>query len=631
MVVLKTARGLFKILNAELTPAQIAFGFCFGIAAGLVPFGWNTLFLFSIALVFNCSFSGALLTFPFAKLFSIPLASISYALGHALLDALSFLDSLWNNLFHWPVLALMDYHRYLIFGSYVLSFLIAIPVFFLIKRTVERYRTIWLESLENKLDATRAYQALQRRSWLFRLVQWAMGGRVYFREKAPERLFFRIFRKESLWAVPVLYALVLVLLALIVPLTISTLVAQATTFVIGGEVDVRSASFNSLNGRLVVPRLTVQNPSKKEENVVVLSDLALDLDLPALLSKRLVINEASVGEISFNVRREADGSLNLNHLDTGQDFSKYFDWLIKEAQKIDWIKLIKEYLKARFESPHKDDLAPYAGARDLPGFAPAFVLEKLKVGRVHINLTDELQKNGKLPAISMVDVIMDDLSWNSALSPHPIKVTLHATLSDMPDASLSWTALFDERIAHREFVLELKKVNIVALNPIYEKSLPFGIAQGVATLTAKTTVDDKINKGSATLLVEGLRLQAPANFSLFGLDPGASKAVLDGINAYAQRCPILVEFPISGTSEAPHFEIEGPLLEIAKKGLIWAGQSTLLSGPMTQIDQKLKEFQSLDQNLLSTPPGSDPLQAIFNQLLQQTGLRSQGCGSPKSE
>jgi hypothetical protein len=292
--------------------------------------------------------------------------------------------------------------------------------------------------------------------------------------------------------------------------------------------------------------------------------------------------------------------------------------------------LTKEYLKARFEAPHKHELEPYAGARDLPGFAPTFVLEKLKIGRIHLTLMDETRPQSQLPALSMVDIFVDDLSWNPALSSTPIKVTLTATLSGMPDGVITWVGVFEEKRAHREFTVEFKKIDIAAFNSLYEKSIPVKVSRGLVSMTSRTVVDGSRAHGKANLLIEDLHLGALADFSLFGLDQDVSLAVLKGINSYADRCPILLEFPVSGTWEAPRFELEGPLLEIAKQGLIWAGQSNLLADPLSQIDQKLQELQILSSKLLPLPSGANPLESIFNQLLQQSDLQKSQCGKRKS-
>jgi uncharacterized protein (TIGR03546 family) len=626
MVVFKTARNLFKILNAELTPTQIAVGFCLGVFAGIVPFGVHTYFILLVTLVFNCSFSGALLIFPLAKLVSIPLAPVSYALGQFALNMLAPIDSALNQLFHWPILALLEYQYYLNFGSYVLAVLLSVPLFFLVRTVVTRYRQSWLEKLEKKLETSKSYQTLHKRAWLYKGLVWAIGGRAYFREKAPtKRRFFRVMRKESLWLLPAACALTLLLLALLLPLFIGQIVARAATYLIGGEVAIVSASFNSLTGRLVVPKLIVQNPEKQEENILVLDDLVLDVDMPALASKRLVINEASVSKIAFNVRRQSDGSLNLSHLETGQNLESYYDWLAKEALKVDWIKLITEYIRARLEAPHYDALSPYVGARDLPGYAPRFVLEKLKIGRVHLTLSDELQSKNQLPAISMIDIGVDDLSWNSALASKPIRVRLSASLTSMPDGSIQWTGTFDERSAHREFTLALEKIEIATLAPIYEKTVPLKISQGLLSLTSRTVYDRQKANGSANLLIENLKLETDPQLSLFGLDTTTSTAIVEGLNSYAERCPILIEFPISGTWDAPTFEPQGPLLEIAKQGLVWAGKASLFSDALAQIDEKLNEFQSLSSSLLPLPPEANPLQSIFNQLLQKVGGKDSSC------
>ncbi|MFQ6118060.1 MAG: TIGR03546 family protein, partial [Candidatus Bipolaricaulia bacterium] len=139
MYPLKLIRKIFKILQSELSPAQVGAGFSLGIFMGLAPLGLHSFLLLSLALLLRLSFSSFLISFGLFKLLYLPLRGASYLIGQAILKWPP-LDSLWETVLHWPIIAPLGFERYLLFGSYVLSFSIAIPVFLLVRFLVIRYR-----------------------------------------------------------------------------------------------------------------------------------------------------------------------------------------------------------------------------------------------------------------------------------------------------------------------------------------------------------------------------------------------------------------------------------------------------------------------------------------------------------
>ncbi|MFB6287151.1 MAG: TIGR03546 family protein, partial [Candidatus Bipolaricaulia bacterium] len=177
-------RRLFRILNSELTPHQIAAGVLFGMFVGLVPLGANPVVLLALALLVRCSFSATLLALAVFKLLAWPLAPVSEAVGRAVLTNLTGLDPFWRSIVHAPVLAWMELSRYVVLGGYLIGLVIAVPVFFLVRRSVHSYRTSFLAFLEER----RSIRALEGRERLARALQWLiMGGGLRFRDAPPKR------------------------------------------------------------------------------------------------------------------------------------------------------------------------------------------------------------------------------------------------------------------------------------------------------------------------------------------------------------------------------------------------------------------------------------------------------------
>ncbi|HHR84811.1 MAG TPA: DUF2062 domain-containing protein, partial [Candidatus Acetothermia bacterium] len=123
-------KKVLKILKSSLSPNQIAFSFALGVFAGLPPMGLHVIIPITVAFLIRGSFRAFLLSMGLFKLISVAVAPGSYAVGRFLLDSHRGLDSMWRILFHLPVAAPMGYGRYLLLGGHVLSFVIAIPIFF---------------------------------------------------------------------------------------------------------------------------------------------------------------------------------------------------------------------------------------------------------------------------------------------------------------------------------------------------------------------------------------------------------------------------------------------------------------------------------------------------------------------
>lgn len=587
-----------------------------------MPWGWNTLFLLTLAFLINCSFSATLLAFALFKVLSWILLPVSYALGRFILDGWSLLEPLWQLLFQLPLLAWMDLNRYAIFGGYILALLISFPAYWAVRAFVQAYR----ESFFAHLERSRPWRALSRRERLFQLLQWLiMGGGVRFRTPQKPFWLFRYVRKQALVAIPLMYLAIYVIVALIAPFLVDEVIARGATLLVGGEVSVERAGASALTGRLVLEGLTVQNPKRRGEDVFRVREVVADLSLFGLLGRRVIFDEMVIGEVFLNIRRESDGSLNLDDLDGGLDLRPYFEWLKVQAHKVDWVQLIRKYgevvwkrfialLEPKPPPPQAELLADF---KVLQPLWPTFALEALRIRRLHIRLEDEFKPNGELPPITAVDIVVEGFVWRPELSREPITLGVRAYLG-REESFVQLTATFDERgeVPVHTFQLEARNIELAPLRSLYEHTLPVVLRGGTATLVSEITAKGGQIHADNTLLVENLVVKGREGVSLFGLDPGTSRQVIAGINAYAERCPVAFGFMVDGPASAPRFHWDEALLKIAKRGLIMSG-SALLGGALSSIEARLAELKQLGL-------GARTLQETLAELLgQELGLSLQ--------
>lgn len=617
MLFLRILRKTLRILNSELTPTQVAVGFALGVLAGLVPWGANTLVWLTLAFLTSSSFSATLLAFALFRLLAWVLLPVSYAVGSFLLDRAT-LEPLWSALTHAPILAWLQLNHYAVLGSYALALLFSVFAFFAVRGFVRKYRDSFFQDIER----SRPWRALSQRERLFRLVQWLLlGGGVRFQRPRKRSPIFRYIRKPALVVVPLIYAIAYGAVALIAPLFVNEVVARGATLVIGGEVAVEDTQANALTGRLRLRGFSVQNPKRPEEDVLRVREITADLSLLGLTGRRVVFDELVIGEVFLNIRREADGSLNIDDLAEGPDLAPYFAWLREQAGRVDWVQLFEKYgetIWKRFVALLEPKPPPNAPLLEdyklLPAQVPTFALRRLRIERMHLRLVDEFRREGELPPVTAVDVIIENFAWRPEQGRGPITLGVKAYFGGSEASFVSFTAVFDERAEPpmRRYELEARQIDPATLDALYERSLPVRVTQGTLSLSARLTLKGEALEGESTLVLVGAQIKSRSEeFSLLGFDPQTSRKVLDGINAYAKECPLALGLAITGPADRPEFHWDEALLVIAKRGLLWLG--TLPFAPiLSQIDGKLAELAQLGLGV-----NAESLQSALEGLLQQ--------------
>ena len=121
--------------------------------------------------------------------------------------------------------------------------------------------------------------------------------------------------------------------------------------------------------------------------------------------------------------------------------------------------------------------------------------------------------------------------------------------------------------------------------------------------------------GEAQLCLTDLRVSAKPDVSLFGVDPALTPHIVDGINAYAKRMPIVFAFTIRGTRSDPEFDWDVPWLEIARAGLEWLGVRWAADrlgkeierlSPEHIIKELTGEFETIQQSAIDALRSADP-------------------------
>ena len=152
MFTLNQLAKLLKLLNEGATPNQLAGGFALGFLIGIAP-GWplHILVFLLLLLIFNVNLSMAILAATIATALAWLMDPVIHDLGMWALKDIEQLQSLWVTLYNNPIAALTRFNNSVVMGSMVLSIIIVIPLFFIAKFLIIKYRTVfsaWVSKLK---------------------------------------------------------------------------------------------------------------------------------------------------------------------------------------------------------------------------------------------------------------------------------------------------------------------------------------------------------------------------------------------------------------------------------------------------------------------------------------------------
>ncbi|HTT69284.1 MAG TPA: TIGR03546 family protein [Gemmatimonadales bacterium] len=161
MLFLKLIQQLVKALNSDGTPGQVAAGIALGAVFGLTPLmNLHNLVLFGCALIFNLSLPGVFLGWTLAVPVGFALDPVFDAVGSALLGAPA-LRGLWTALYNLPVVPFTNFNNSVVLGSFVVWVVLFLPLFFLARWAVAKYR----ERVYERLRSMRLFQAVTASGW----------------------------------------------------------------------------------------------------------------------------------------------------------------------------------------------------------------------------------------------------------------------------------------------------------------------------------------------------------------------------------------------------------------------------------------------------------------------------------
>lgn len=168
MLLLRFIQRLVRALNSDGTPGQVAAGIALGAAFGLTPLmNVHNLIIAAFAFLLNVSIPGVMLGWVLFVPLGFALDPAFDALGAKLLLETPALTPLWTSLYNAPAVPLTNFNNTVVLGSFLGWLLAALPIFFLARFGVARYRA----TIYARVQQSRFYQAV-RASKLYTVYRW---------------------------------------------------------------------------------------------------------------------------------------------------------------------------------------------------------------------------------------------------------------------------------------------------------------------------------------------------------------------------------------------------------------------------------------------------------------------------
>jgi uncharacterized protein (TIGR03546 family) len=139
-ILLKQLFAFFRLLNSDTATNQLAAGLACGVILGFAPIlSLQALLVLFCCFFFRIQLGAAFLSAFFFKFIAYLFDPVSNTLGKTVLEAPS-LRSLFVQLYNMPFVPMTRFNNSIVMGSGLISFILVLPLFFLFKKLILKYR-----------------------------------------------------------------------------------------------------------------------------------------------------------------------------------------------------------------------------------------------------------------------------------------------------------------------------------------------------------------------------------------------------------------------------------------------------------------------------------------------------------
>ena len=154
-ILLKQIFAFFRLLNSDTGSNQLAAGLACGVILGFSPIlSLQAIFVLVLCFFFRIQLGAAFLSAFFFKFIAWMVDPLTDMLGKWVLE-LPALRPAFVSLYNMPIVPLTRFNNSIVMGSGVVGFLLVIPLFFVFKRLIAKYR----ETVVAKYKQTKIWKA----------------------------------------------------------------------------------------------------------------------------------------------------------------------------------------------------------------------------------------------------------------------------------------------------------------------------------------------------------------------------------------------------------------------------------------------------------------------------------------
>lgn len=582
--ILNLPARIIGILEARITPREIALGVCLGMFFGFTPLNGTTALLLTIFFfVFKINRMSTLLTLPvFKTLYIIGISKIGDGIGVYFLERADYLAGFWKFVTNLPIIAYLDINRTTVAGGIILSAVLSLPLYFIVKNISAPL----LAKYSDKMQDTALSKWIKRVYHVSRIAGTDAASvisnvKIVAKQTAITKIKYAIIKPKATGKKGIMKRInfagiaIIVAALILIQVGVGLIISPAVgAFIVdsfnrsgGAKITVERINVWPLTLSFSMKEVKIFDPESLDKRIVSVGSVSAHISPLALLSKRLVFSTINMNGADLDLRGEPDGSYNIQHLAVSKTAAKKGIDLVgmwKGAnEKRDLFGKAYTAIKKKFSKSGQEEARNSKKVtrvtQDLPKGkliqfkTPAdtylFEIKNLNIdGRVNIMPNNARPVELRKAKISLKRVAFDPQNGTRL---DGINMRGELFKENSPAGKIELLYSKGRAIAGQTVVCKaaLDDVDLEAVRFVYEDSLPVRAVKGKVSLVSNTKISLSAIDSRNSIALTGQKLEPkPGAVVAVGFIPIG--VVCDALNRID---PASLKFDIKGTVEKPEF------------------------------------------------------------------------------
>lgn len=620
--ILNLPAKVIGILEANISPREIALGVCLGMFFGFTPLNGTTALLLTLFFfVFRVNRMATLLSLPaFKILYILGLSGVSDNIGVYFLEKANYLAGFWRLVTNLPVLALLDINRTTVAGGLILSAILSIPLYFIVKSIAAPLLNKYSAKMQNTAFSKwvrRAYHvsnligpdAASVADNVKATVKYKVVTKIKSAIIKPKARKGGLLGRLNLTRIAIVVAILVVIqvgVGLIISPAVSAFIVDSINRTGAAKVTVEKINVWPLTLSFSMKDLKVFDPKNSDKRIARVEGASVRISPIALLSKRLVFSKVNMRGAELDLEGEPDGTFNIQHLTKGPSAAakgeKAPDLISMWqgfSEKRDTFGKIYSAVKKRFSKAGQEQDKNSRKVQKVVEDLPKGKLVKFKTpAEMHLFEIRDLHINGRVHVIpsgaepielknARLELKRVAVDPDNGIKLGGIDIRGELIKNDSSAGKLDFMYSKGHSGAGQTMTcrMNLEDVDMDAVRFIYEDSLPVKIVKGKVSLRSNTNISVNAIDSRNSMTLTGQTIEPKQGGStVVGFIPIG--AVCDALNRID---PARLKFDITGTIDKPQFGgFQESLMELIKPYLVSVGEQLKTQG-MGMLDKLLRK------------------------------------------